>query len=125
MTRILGGVGTILGKGRTPRDRNHYHGSLLRGPAGSPAACRVRMAILGPDRIHCYQAMAQEHLQVVKGGKRPDLQGRILARFLEKVEADQRIPRDVVRRLKTLVERGEMTSAEEIIKAIRPAENAQ
>ena len=67
--------------------------------------------------------MAPEHLQVVKDGKRPDLQDRILARFLEKVEADQRVPRDVVRRLKTLVERGELTSVEKIIDAIRPAEN--
>lgn len=61
--------------------------------------------------------MESRHLQVAKENKRTDLHGRILIRAIAKLHADERIPRDVVERLKAVLERREV-SPDEIFRAI-------
>lgn len=49
----------------------------------------------------------------------PTIEGRILERFLVKMEADQAIPPEVVRRLRELCERGQITAVDRILDALR------
>lgn len=51
--------------------------------------------------------------------KNPTIEGRILERFLAKVEADQAIPPEVVRRLRELCERGQINAVDRILDALR------
>lgn len=49
----------------------------------------------------------------------PTIEGRILERFLAKVEADQAVPPEVARRLRELYERGQINAADRILDALR------
>lgn len=51
--------------------------------------------------------------------KNPAIEGRILERFLAKMQADQAIPPEVVRRIRELCERGQINSLDRILDAIR------
>jgi len=51
--------------------------------------------------------------------KNPTIEGRILERFLVKVEADQAIPPEVVRRLRELCEQGQINVVDRILDALR------
>jgi len=47
------------------------------------------------------------------------IEGRILERFLAKIEADQAIPPEVVRRLRELCEQGQINAVDRILDALR------
>lgn len=49
----------------------------------------------------------------------PTIEERILERFLAKMEADQAIPPEVVRRLRELCERGQINAVDRILDALR------
>jgi len=49
----------------------------------------------------------------------PTIEGRILKRFLAKMESDQTIPPEVVRRLRQLCEQGQINAIDRILDALR------
>lgn len=49
----------------------------------------------------------------------PTIEGRILERFLARIQADQRIPPEVVQRLRELCQRGEISEVNRVLDAIQ------
>lgn len=49
----------------------------------------------------------------------PTIEGRILGRFLARIQADRTIPPEVVRRLRELCQRGEISEVKRVLDALR------
>jgi hypothetical protein len=49
----------------------------------------------------------------------PTIEGRILERFLTRIQADERIPPEVARRLQELCRRGEIREVSRVLDALR------